>query len=55
MPPGGDRVPAANAGLSKLHDDPADRVIVATALVLGMPLITRDRRLQDYPHLENIR
>ncbi|HXO27217.1 MAG TPA: type II toxin-antitoxin system VapC family toxin [Thermoanaerobaculia bacterium] len=37
-----------------LHDDPADRVIVATALVLGMPLITRDRRLQDYPHLETI-
>ncbi|HEY6320464.1 MAG TPA: type II toxin-antitoxin system VapC family toxin [Thermoanaerobaculia bacterium] len=37
-----------------LHDDPADRVIVATALGLGMPLITRDRRLQDYPHLETI-
>jgi len=37
-----------------LHNDPADRVIVATALGLGMPLVTRDRRLQDYPHLETI-
>jgi len=37
-----------------LHDDPADRVIVATALGLGMPLVTKDRRLQDYAHLETI-
>lgn len=37
-----------------LHDDPADRVIVATALSLGMPLVTKDRRLQGYPHLETI-
>lgn len=37
-----------------LHDDPADRVIVATALGLGMPLVTKDHRLQGYPHLETI-
>jgi PIN domain nuclease of toxin-antitoxin system len=54
MPPEGDRIPAANDLAGPLHDDPADRVIIATALALGMPLITRDRRLQDYPHLETI-
>lgn len=31
-----------------LHDDPADRIIVATALSLGATLITRDRRLRRY-------
>lgn len=37
-----------------LHDDPADRLIVATALGLGLPLVTKDRRLHDYPHLRTI-
>lgn len=32
-----------------LHKDPADRIIVATANLLDMPLVTRDRRLLDYP------
>jgi PIN domain nuclease of toxin-antitoxin system len=36
----------------KLHEDPADRIITATALVLDATLITRDRKLQDYSHLE---
>lgn len=27
------------------HGDPADRLIVATALARGLPLITRDRRI----------
>lgn len=27
------------------HRDPADRIIVATARVLGLPLATRDRRI----------
>lgn len=30
------------------HGDPADRLIAATARHLGMPLVTRDRRLIDY-------
>ena len=37
-----------------LHRDPADRIIVATALELGIPLATRDERLLDYPHVETI-
>jgi PIN domain nuclease of toxin-antitoxin system len=37
-----------------LHDDPADRLIVATALGLGVPLITKDRRLHGLPGLRTI-
>jgi PIN domain nuclease of toxin-antitoxin system len=31
-----------------LHDDPADRMLVSTAIVMGLKLVTRDRRLLDY-------
>jgi PIN domain nuclease of toxin-antitoxin system len=31
-----------------LHRDPADRLLVATARELGVPLVTRDRRILDY-------
>jgi PIN domain nuclease of toxin-antitoxin system len=31
-----------------LHGDPADRLIVATARHLGVPVVTRDRRIIDY-------
>ncbi len=39
---------------SPLHQDPADRVIMATALILGMPLITKDAKISRYPHLNTI-
>ena len=31
-----------------LHWDPADRLLIATARELGVPLVTRDRRILDY-------
>ena len=31
-----------------LHGDPGDRLLIATARHLGMPLVTRDRRIIDY-------
>jgi PIN domain nuclease of toxin-antitoxin system len=31
-----------------LHGDPADRLIVATALILGATLVTKDARLRGY-------
>ena len=37
-----------------LHQDPADRIIMATALTLGMPLITKDDKIARYPHLKTI-
>jgi len=40
---------ACRAGLfDRMHGDPADRIIVATALD-GHPLITADRRILDWP------
>jgi PIN domain nuclease of toxin-antitoxin system len=31
-----------------LHNDPADRILVATAVEQGLRLVTRDRRLLAY-------
>lgn len=33
------------------HKDPADRIIVATARVQNAPLLTKDRKILDYPHV----
>lgn len=38
----------------EFHEDPADRIIVATALTLGSPLVSRDTRIRDYSHVETI-
>jgi len=40
-----------------LHGDPADRLLVATARDLGVPLVTRDARILNYAaqgHVEAI-
>jgi PIN domain nuclease of toxin-antitoxin system len=44
----------SNSLPGELHDDPADRLIVATALTLGATLITKDARLLAYPHVETL-
>ena len=33
---------------SDFHGDPADRIIVATAALAGLPLVTRDQRIISY-------
>jgi PIN domain nuclease of toxin-antitoxin system len=33
---------------SPLHGDPADRLLIATARHLGMPIVTRDRQIAAY-------
>lgn len=35
------------------HDDPADRLIVATARLLKAPLITKDKKILAYPHVRS--
>ncbi len=37
-----------------LHRDPADRIIIATAITLGFPLVTKDGRIAKYPHVRTI-
>jgi len=32
----------------ELHGDPGDRLLIATARHLGMPIVTRDRRIIEY-------
>ena len=40
---------AVRAGMLEWkHRDPADRIIVATAIELAMPLLTVDRKILDY-------
>ncbi len=38
----------------EFHPDPADRVIVATALENAVPLITPDERIRSYPHVQSV-
>jgi PIN domain nuclease of toxin-antitoxin system len=39
---------------SDLREDPADRIIVATALSLGARLATRDRKLRGWAGVESV-
>ena len=36
------------------HSDPADRIIVATARRLLCPIVTADKKIIDYPHVETV-
>jgi PIN domain nuclease of toxin-antitoxin system len=36
------------------HTDPADRIIIATAITMGAALVTKDERIINYPHVETI-
>lgn len=37
-----------------LHKDPADRIIIATALIQGATIITSDHKILKYPHVQSI-
>jgi PIN domain nuclease of toxin-antitoxin system len=36
------------------HQDPADRIIVATAIIEEATLITGDKRILDYPYVKSL-
>lgn len=38
-------ISTASCRLPDFHGDPADRIIVATAMVLGLPLVTADEKI----------
>ncbi len=37
-----------------LHQDPADRIVIATALNKGAPLVTKDEKILDYSKVDTI-
>ena len=37
-----------------LHNDPADRIIISTAISMGGPLVTKDEKILKYPHVQTI-
>ncbi len=38
----------------QFHRDPTDRIIVATARMEGMSVVTKDTKIQDYPHVQSL-
>ncbi|MEO0557604.1 MAG: type II toxin-antitoxin system VapC family toxin [Bacteroidota bacterium] len=38
----------------EFHRDPADQILVATARVLGCRLVTSDRKILDYEHVQTL-
>jgi PIN domain nuclease of toxin-antitoxin system len=38
----------------RFHGDPADQIIVATARMLSTPIITKDRKIAEYPHVATL-
>ena len=45
---------ALNAVTLPLHPDPADRIIVATALYLGSSLVTKDDKIHAFSGVESV-
>ncbi len=39
----------------EFHRDPADQMIVATARIHDCPLVTSDKKILDYSHVETVR
>lgn len=38
-----------------IHRDPADQILIATARLGGLEMLTADRKILDYPHVKTIR
>ena len=37
-----------------LHNDPADRIIISTAITLDAALVTKDKKILNYPYIKTI-
>lgn len=49
------RVAAESVQLpGEFHQDPADQIIVATARLHNVPLVTADKLILKYPHVQTI-
>ena len=48
------RTAIAATALPPLHRDPADRILVATALAHGLTILTPDSRVRAYPGVASL-
>ncbi len=49
------RIAVASVNLPQpLHNDPADRIIIATAMSLNAILITKDDKILEYPYVKAV-
>ena len=44
----------ASTQLKEIHSDPFDRILIATAKLYGMKLVTKDRIIPTYPGVKTI-
>ena len=44
----------ASTVLPDIHKDPADRIIIATAMERNAQLVTADETIQGYPNLQTV-
>ncbi len=47
-------IATASVALPPLHADPADRVLIATAQIHGLALLTPDPLIRQYPNLRSL-
>lgn len=50
----GPEIAVTAAGLEAFHSDPADRMIVATALIYRVPIVTKDALIRSYDRVRTI-
>ena len=48
------KIAAQSVRLDFDNPDPADRIIVATALTFGARVITSDKKILNYPHVQSV-
>lgn len=42
------------AELPRIHSDPADRLVIATALELSGPILRPDEKIKQYPSIKTL-
>lgn len=47
-------IAARAATLADIHRDPADRFIIASAVLMGIPLLTLDEAIHQYPEMAGL-
>jgi len=46
------KIASMSALLPRIHNDPCDRIIIATALQYDMTILTKDKSIASYPQVK---